>query len=275
MIDTKKLAKEYEIVPKKSLGQNFLLDETPILQLIKAADISNKDTVVEIGPGLGILTKHLINSAKKVIAIEKDEKLSEILRQELKDADNLEIITKDILEWKPTIKEGYKVVGNLPYAIGTPIIQKFLQEKHLPESMTFMLQKEVAQRIASKPPDMGILALSVQIYSNPKIISFVKKDVFWPKPKVDSAIIHISNIKTPIDIDIEKFFSVVKAGFTHPRKQLINNLSQAFNISKEKAHDFISKNDIKPTQRAETLSLKDWVKLSGDDIIKKYDSGKK
>lgn len=258
MINTRKLAKEHGIIPKKSLGQNFLLYETPVFQLIKAANISKKDIVVEIGPGLGILTKHLVNSAKKVIAIEKDEKLAEILKEELKDADNLEVVTKDVLEWEP-IKEKYKVVGNLPYAIATRIIREFIKRK--PETMTFMVQKEVALRITAKPPRMNVLAASIQIYSEPIIVSIVKKDSFWPKPKVDSAIIHISDIKDP-EINIDNFFSVLKAGFLHPRKQLINNISEGLKMDKEESKKLLLDNNIDSKRRAETLSIEDWKELS-------------
>ena len=274
MENPKKLLKEHGIEPKKSLGQNFLMHEGPVFQLLHAAEITKEDMVVEVGPGLGIVTKRLVLSAGQVVAIEKDEKLSEILRQELKDFLNLKVLTQDILEWKPPMKK-YKVIGNLPYAIATPIIRKFLQEKQTPESMTFMLQKEVAQRITAKPPKMNILAVSVQLYANPRIISYVKKNVFWPQPKVDSAILHIPDIKKPTDINIDAFFSVVKAGFAHPRKQLINNISEGLNITKEDARDFLTNNGVDPILRAETLYIENWVKLAKDDIMKKHDSRNK
>lgn len=261
MENPKKILKEHGIEPKKSLGQNFLMYKGPVFQLFRAANITKGDIVVEIGPGLGAVTRRLVLLPVNVVALEKDEKLGEILRQELKDFKNLKVLTQDILEWKPPMKK-YKVIGNLPYAIATPIIRKFLEAKQRPESMTFMLQKEVAQRICAKPPHMNLLAVSVQFYSEPKIISFVKKSSFWPQPKVDSAILHIADIQKNTAMSPATFFYLVKAGFAHPRKQLVNNIAQGLGIGKEKAQRFLSKSAIEPAQRAETLSVADWLRLA-------------
>jgi 16S rRNA (adenine1518-N6/adenine1519-N6)-dimethyltransferase len=159
----------------------------------------------------------------------------------------------------------FKIVGNLPFYLTAPLIRKFLENKNKPELMVLLTQKEVAQRICAKPPKMNLLAVSVQFYAKPKIIAFVPRKSFWPRPKVDSAIIKIvpcNNNYTLDELFVRKFFTIVKAGFSHPRKQLVNNFSKILKLSKEKLGCWLLENDIKPTQRAETLSLEDWKKLA-------------
>jgi len=161
------------------------------------------------------------------------------------------------------------VVANIPYYLTSPLIRKFLEEKNPPQEMVLMLQKEVAQRICSKPPDMNLLAVSVQFYAEPKIISYVSKNCFWPAPKIDSAIIKIiPKIKKQIKNDL--FFKVVKAGFSQPRKQLVNNLSKTLKLTKEQTIALLIKNNIKPNQRAETLSIEDWIKLTNSFLSTKF-----
>ena len=161
-------------------------------------------------------------------------------------------------------------MANIPYYITSPVIRKFLESENQPEIMVLMIQKEVAQRICSKPPKMNLLAISVQFYSNPKIISYVSKSCFWPKPKVDSAIIKLNVEKEKPKVDRKLFFKIVKAGFSHPRKQLVNNLfselvlgsENKLKLEKEKVKLWLLKNKIKPEQRAQTLEIKDWEKLA-------------
>lgn len=275
--NVKKLLKNYGIQPSKKMGQNFLIDEKTFDKILEAADLSKNDIVLEIGPGIGNLTAKLSQKAKKVLAIEKDKKMCEILKKELKNQniENVQIINEDILKINYDSIDrwfndcDYELVANLPYYVASAVIRKFLEFKKSPESMTLMIQKEVAQRICAKPTKMSLLAVSVQFYARPKIVSYVSKKSFWPEPKVDSSIIKIIPLKTKSSKKFtEKFFKVVKAGFSHPRKQLINNLAKELKLEKEKTKEWLLKNKIQPSQRAESLSIECWKKLTKSYTIK-------
>lgn len=265
--EVKNLLKKYNIYPSRRLGQNFLVNEGVLKKIIKAANLSKEDVVLEVGPGIGNLTLELAKRVKKVIAVEKDRRMCQILKELLEDWNigNVEIVNKDILKLEPKTynlkPKTYKVVANIPYYLTSPLIRKFLEAKYPPKEMILMVQKEVAQRICAKPPDMSILAVSVQFYAEPKIISFVSKKSFWPSPKVDSATLRITQIHTNRKTDTHRFFKVVRAGFSQPRKQLANNLSNGLKMDKEKVKNWILKNNIQPSQRAETLNTEDWIKL--------------
>jgi len=261
----KELFQKYSFHPSRRLGQNFLIDKDVLDNIIKAAELNKNDIVLEIGPGLGVLTKELSKRAKRVIAVEKDKKLVKILKEKLARLKNIEIIEGDILRLTTDdlqLTTGYKVVANLPYYITSPVTRKFLEGKRPPRLMVLMVQKEVAERICAKPPRMTLLSAAVQFYSHPEIVKIVKKECFWPKPKVDSAIIRIANIREYkcefSRINPELFFSVVRAGFTQPRKQLKNNLKRIFNKDTE---GILKKSKIEGTRRAETLSINDWIKI--------------
>jgi len=255
----KKLLKEHNIEPNKRLGQNFLIDNNIVEKLIKNADISKDDTILEIGSGLGTLTKEIAKQAKKVITIEKDKKLIEILKEVLKDYENIEIINEDILKYKLDLKN-YKIIANIPYYLTSHLIRMFLESNNPPKEIILLMQKEVAQRICVKPPRMNLLSISVNFYANPKIISYISKNCFWPLPKVDSAIIKINDIKKPEGIDEKKFFQIVKASFSSPRKQLANNL-QSINIPREQTKRALAKCGLNPQARAQELSVDDWILL--------------
>jgi|SRR3989344_9273019 len=257
----KELLEKRHTKPKKGLGQNFLIDKNALANIIQAADIQPQDTVLEIGPGIGILTHALAQKAKEVIAVEKDGAMLEILKETLKDCPNVKILQGDALRYDAGLKI-YKIVANLPYYITSPIIRKFLEEKNQPTVMALMVQKEVAQRICAKPPRMSILSVSAQFYAEPKIIAYVSKEKFWPAPKVDSAIIKIIPHTRQEKIDANLFFKIIKAGFLHPRKQLANNLSVALKKEREEIQDWLTKNNIAPAQRAETLAMQDWLNLT-------------
>ncbi len=249
--------------PKKYLGQNFLKDREVLKEITKAAEIQPDDIILEIGPGFGILTEELTKKAKKVIAIEKDERLVKILKEKFKDFKNIEIIQGDVLKLTTEnlqLTTNYKVVANLPYYITSPVIRKFLETENPPKLMVLMVQKEVAQRICSKPPKMSLLSIACQLYSKPKIVKIIKKDCFWPKPKVDSAIIKLitNNLKFITNEFREEFFKIVKAGFSSSRKQLKNNLKKIFG---DKTNEVLVKAGIDPARRAETLSVEDWMKI--------------
>jgi len=261
----KSLLKKHNIHPLKKLGQNFLINKTIVKKIIKTANPQPEDTVLEIGPGIGVLTQELAKKAKKVIAIEKDSKMIELLKETLKDFKNIEIVNEDILKYQVKIKS-YKIVGSLPFYLGAPVIRKFLENRYQPKEMVLLIQKEVAQKIVAKPPRMNLLAVSVQFFALPKIISYVSKKSFWPKPKVDGAIIKIIP-KNPLELPLKTserplFFKIIRAGFSHPRKQLINNLTKGLKVEREKIKNWLLKNKISPIQRAETLNVKDWIKLT-------------
>jgi len=273
----KNLFKKYNLRPNKRLGQNFLISQKVLRRIIQTAELSKKDTVLEIGPGLGILTQALAQRVKKVIAIEKDKRMVEILKDVLKDHKNIKIIHGDVLKilkdspsdtvllkQKDCIRGTVldKVVANIPYYLTSPLIRLFLESPKPPQGIVLLIQKEVAQRICAKPPKMNLLAVSVQFYSQPKIISYVSKKSFRPQPKVDSAIIKIGQIKKPKNINIKKFFQIVKAGFSSPRKQLVNNLFQKLNLDREKIKKALTECEINIQVRAQNLSVEDWIKLS-------------
>jgi len=262
------LLKKYQTRPLKKLGQNFLIDKRVVKKMIEAAQLKPKEVVLEIGPGIGTLTMKLSKSVKKVIAVEKDPKMIEILKETLKDFSNIKIICDDILKienWKSEIGNSFKIVASLPFYLTTPAIRKFLENVEIkPQQITLIVQKEVGQRICAYPPKMSILAVSVQFYATCKIVSYVSKKSFWPSPEVDSVILQITSLinteRKLINSDL--FFRIVKAGFLHPRKQLINNLSQGLNISRDKIKNWLSENNIKYEQRAETLSIENWITLT-------------
>ncbi len=267
MNDIKKSLKEQGIRPKKALGQNFLINKGVLGQVLKAANINGKDMVLEIGPGAGILTLELARAAKKVIAIEKDGQMAEILKNSLNGIKNVEIIKGDVLKIKEEdlkIKESFKLVANLPYYITSPIIRKFLECKNQPQEMVLMVQKEVGQRITAKPPKMSLLAISVQFYAKAEIISYVSKKCFWPVPKVDSALIKITPLQKRNDLPDfdEKFFEVVRAGFSQPRKQLGNNLKNKLKLDKETLEKLLIKTNVRTQSRAESLNLSDWLEIT-------------
>ena len=258
----KNLLKKYGARPSKGLGQNFLINKAVIKKIIKEARLQFKDIVLEIGPGIGTLTQEIAKKAKLVIAVEKDSKMVKILKETLKDFENIEIIQGDILKSEILNLKSYKVVANLPFYLSAPVIRKFLEAKFPPELMLLVVQKEVAQRICAKPPDMNLLAASVQFYAKPEIISYVSKKSFWPMPEVNGAILQITPTYTDKKTDSRKFFRIVKAGFSQPRKQLANNLSKKLELDKERIKSWLLKNNIQPNRRAETLFIKDWINLT-------------
>jgi 16S rRNA (adenine1518-N6/adenine1519-N6)-dimethyltransferase len=266
----KNLLEKHKIQPSKGLGQNFLIDKEVVKKFIESAELKPNDVVLEIGPGLGVLTQELAKKAGRVIAVEKDPNMVKVLKELLDcwNARNVRVVKDDILKINPKYyiipNTKYKIVANLPFYLTAPVIRKFLESNYQPREMILMVQKEVGQRICAKPPDMNILAVSVQIYAKPEIISYISKNSFWPKPKVDSAIIRIAPLintdRKLINADL--FFKIVRAGFSQPRKQLLNNLSKTLKFNKEKTKSWLLKNKIQPIQRAETLKICDWINLT-------------
>jgi 16S rRNA (adenine1518-N6/adenine1519-N6)-dimethyltransferase len=261
----KNILKLNKVWSKKSLGQNFLVDEGILKKIIDSAEIGPADTVLEVGPGLGTLTRELCYKAGKVVSIEKDEGFSKILIENTKDCKNLEIINEDILKVKiPKFKfQNYKLVANIPYNITGAILRKFLEGKNKPQSMILMLQKEVAKKIVAEPGNMSILAISVQFYARPELVQIVPASYFWPKPKVDSAILKINEISSKIyPIEEKDFFRCLKIGFSSPRKTLANNLAAGYRINKEKIKIILEKVHLGENIRAQELTVNDWQTLS-------------
>jgi len=272
----KYLLKKYRAGPEKYLGQRFILSKKALNKIIAAAEIKKNDTIIEIGPGLGTLTQELAKTGAKIIAIEKDPKMINILGETLAGYKNIKIIQADARNlWvSETYKfgdkmgtivmkeEDYKIVANLPYNVATFLIHQWLELKKPPESMVLMIQKEVAQRICAKPPKMNLLSVSVRFYADAKIIDYVPAKAFWPKPKVDSAIIEIIPKKKQPQKTRRAFFAVVKAGFSQPRKQLLGNLAKKLKFPREKLIEIFKDLNISERVRAENLSLEQWLSLA-------------
>jgi len=265
---TLKICQENNIKPVRSRGQNFLIQENVYDEIVEAADIKSDDVILEVGPGLGFLTEKLAEKAERVIAVELDDKLANILKFRLKKEgiDNIEVVNENILDISDSRfkTEGsvYKIVANLPYNITSVFLRKFLEADNRPESMTLMLQKEVAERIVAKPGKMSLLAISVQHYAKVEIVQNVSREDFWPSPEVDSAVIKISLKNKKVEtIDEKGFFRIVKFGFSSKRKMLKNNLSACLKIDQEKVENILVKVGLKKTVRAQELSLENWKDL--------------
>ena len=251
---------------KKGLGQHFLVDQGMLGKIVSAAELALNDTVIEVGPGLGVLTQELVKSAGRVIAVEIDPHLAESLQSKLSNFPNLTVLNADILELDPArlVKTpDYKVVANLPYYIAAPILRHFLEASLKPTLMVVMVQKEVGQSIAAAPGDMSILGISVQLYGKPTIIAYVPAESFYPQPKIDSAIVRIDiYAKSAVDVtDVAGFFDIVKAGFSAPRKQIRNSLAIGLDMPSPDVSDILKRAEIDPRRRPETLSLEDWARL--------------
>lgn len=267
---TKELCRLYDIKPARSKGQNFLIKEEIYDQITATAGLTPDDTALEVGPGLGFLTAKLAKKAARVIAVELDDKLAEVLRTGLaaKGIKNVEVVNEDILKFiskiplTPFAKGGYKVAANLPYNITSIFLRKFLSEIEMkPELMVLMLQKEVAERLTAKPGKMSLLAVSAQFYARPKIIKLVSKDCFWPAPEVDSAIIRLEARDKKPAVKEKDFFRLVKFGFSARRKMLKNNLAAGLRIGQAEAENKITRAGFNPKIRAQELGVEDWLKL--------------
>lgn len=274
------LCKECSLNPSKKYGQNYLITDAPVKKMIEAAEINRKDIVIEIGPGFGILTFPLVTKSQRVIAFEIEKKLENYWQEEIKNnkLSDLEIIYGNVLNKIQDIVnkiQEYKVVANLPYQITSNILRVLLELENKPESITVMVQKEVADRICAKPGGMSVLAVSVQYFGDPKIITKVPRGCFWPSPKVDSAVLHIKtrkpeNQKTKRHGD-DLFFKVVKAGFVNKRKQLWRNLSEGLKIDKDIVKNLLKEITNNELIRAESLSVSQWERLTDSlraDIVK-------
>lgn len=261
-----KSLKKNSLYAKKSMGQNFLVSKNALEKIVESAELKSIDNVLEIGPGLGTLTEELVKKAGKVVAVEKDRKLSELLKikKRIENSKNLEIINADILDTEPKkiMPKAYKLIANIPYYITGQVFRKFLEADNKPELIVMLVQKEVAERICAGPGEMSVLSVMVQYYGKPEIVKVVKASSFFPAPKVDSAILKIRITNNKLRATKEKtFLRCVKHGFASKRKTLINNLSAGYQLDKKAVADIIVSVGLKENVRAQELSLEDWQNI--------------
>ena len=298
VMNVRRLLKEFDIQPKKSLGQNFLTDQRTLRRIVDAAELGPEDIVLEIGPGVGTLTRLLAAEAGQVVAVELDQRLVEVLRQTLADLPNVEIVHGDILELNTAdllerymgsqllavdcqirrqvagsgdpaganydaLSLQYKVVANLPYYITSAILRHLLTAGVRPELMVVTVQLEVARRIIAEPGDMSLLAVSVQFYGRPRIVTRIKAGAFYPSPQVDSAVIRIDLDAHPVvEVDdTDGFFQVVRAGFAQRRKQLRNALAAELALPASEVAQVLIRAGVNPKRRAQTLSIEEWARV--------------
>lgn len=254
--------------PKKSLGQHWLKDRDVLISIAEEAGIHEDDTVLEIGPGLGTLTSELLRRANKVLAVELDEELAAKLPGQFP-GKNLEVVNQDILSFDLNrLPKNYVVVANVPYYITSKIIKLLTTSVNRPRTIVLLIQKEVAVRLAAAAGDMSILAVSAQLYADVRLGDLVPAEYFTPPPKVDSQVVILNTLETPrVSPEQEKLlFRVVKAGFSAKRKKLRSSIASGLHVSKPEAEELLKKAGINPDDRAEQLSIDDWLRLT--DLIK-------
>jgi 16S rRNA (adenine1518-N6/adenine1519-N6)-dimethyltransferase len=266
-MNPKLLLDQYGILPKKSLGQNFLHDPNSLEKIVTTAQLTPQDTVLEIGPGTGALTEVLARAAGKVIAVEVDDRLQPVLSARLKPYPNVKVLYEDILQaYIPALVGAgeYVVVANLPYYITSAILRHLLESERRPRRLVLTVQSEVAERLIAKPGDMSVLAVSAQFYGKPQIVNKIKPGAFWPRPDVDSAVIRMDTFAAPLVSvpDDVTFFRVVRAGFGQKRKQLKNSLADGLALTSEAAVALLERAAVDPRRRAETLTLEEWAALT-------------
>lgn len=273
---TKEIVQKHGFKFSKSLGQNFLIDQNILDNIVDGANILETDYVIEVGPGIGSLTQNIAERANSVVAIEIDKTLIPILQETLKDYKNVEVINEDVLklDLHKLVEDKFKnnkakVIANLPYYVTTPIIMKFLEEKVPVQSLTIMIQKEVAERMQAKPgtKDYGALSIAVQYYCNPKILLKVPPSVFIPQPKVESTVIRLDILDKPrVHVEREDlFFGLVKDAFGKRRKTLLNALSSGdLKLEKDMLKEVLSLSNIEENRRGETLTIEEYATLSNN-----------
>ena len=269
------LLKRYGLTLSKGLGQNLLVDDMVLAQILESSVLQSNDLVLEVGPGLGLLTRQLAMRSRQVVAVELDHKVVGLLQQELADLPNIQIIQGDILATDPVavlLSRGgadaaqelhYKVVANLPYYITSAAIRHLLAAIPRPEMLVLMVQWEVAERLAAKPGDLSLLGVSVQVYGRAEIIRRVPASAYYPVPKVDSAIVRIVTFSQPMvsDAELGLFFTLARAGFGQKRKQLHNSLAASTRLAHHDVLQALEQAGIAPERRAQTVSLEEWAAL--------------
>jgi 16S rRNA (adenine1518-N6/adenine1519-N6)-dimethyltransferase len=274
LIPFKSQLQQFRFRAKKRLGQHFLINEDIADSILSAAELNDNDIVIEVGPGLGILTRRIAEKVSSVIAVELDSKLVDVLTKKTNSLSNTLIVHNDILSISPkqllqqcpktsTYNNNYKVVANLPYYITSPIIRHFLASSQKPSLMVLMVQKEVGEAIVATPGEMSFLAVSTQLYSKPRIVKYVPAENFYPVPKVDSVVLCLEVNNTPLvnANDIDGFLDIVHCGFRAPRKQIHNSLALALKIPSSQILLLLKEADIDPKRRPETLNLLEWKEM--------------
>lgn len=276
----KYLCQKYKIKPDRSKGQNFLIDENVYQKIIKTTELVKTDLILEVGPGFGTLTAELLKKVKKVLAVEADQKFLPILKNLetfnknliLRNQDILKIRNEEVVQILGATEidqriYDYKIAANLPYNISSFFLRKFLSYSGKPKLLVLLLQKELAERLTAKPGAMSLLSVSCQFYSQPKIITIVPKEAFWPVPEVDSAIVcfktfdHFKEFRLPTDFNEKKFWQIIKIGFSAKRKQLKNNLANGLGFSVEEINKIFNKIGLQKTIRAQELKIGEWLEI--------------
>jgi 16S rRNA (adenine1518-N6/adenine1519-N6)-dimethyltransferase len=263
-LDIHPLMNAFGIKPKKSLGQNFLVEPAALRKVIEAAGLKAEDQVLEIGAGLGSLTVLLAQSARSVVAVEIDHEIIPALQKALEKYPNVQIIQGDILKQDLgalTLQDGYLVVANIPYYISSAILRHLLTAKKKPARMILTVQKEVAERVCATQGKHSLLSLSVQVFGNPKLTGIIPAGSFLPAPEVDSAVLEIELFQQPAIPEEDRFFAIAKAGFSQKRKTLRNSLSGGMRITTQQSEALLALAGLDPMLRAETLSLEAWGRL--------------
>lgn len=251
--------------PRKRLGQNFLRDGSYLGRIVDAAELGKDDDVVEVGAGTGVLTRAIVERARRVVAIELDDSLYSLLVKDLANSSNVEVWHGNALEFNPNahFSGPYKVLGNIPYYVTGPILRHFLELERQAHIVVLMVQREVAARIVAAPGKLSLLGVSVQFYAHPEIVASVPAGAFYPRPKVDSAILRLRPYRAGISSESRRdFFTMVRAGFSAPRKQLANSLSSGLSVTAEEARNLLTETGIGSARRAETLSIEEWERLT-------------
>ncbi|MRR29843.1 16S rRNA (adenine(1518)-N(6)/adenine(1519)-N(6))-dimethyltransferase RsmA [bacterium] len=274
-LDVSRLLRGAGLTPRKGLGQNFLTDPSVLDKVVEAAGVNSDDTVLEIGPGLGSLTRHLAQAARRVVAVEIDGNLIPILRQVLVAEKNVTVVQGDILDLNPAELMGddpYVVVANIPYYITSAILRHLLDSPHQPQRLVLAVQREVAERICASPGDMSLLALSVQVYGMPRPVLRIPAGAFYPPPKVDSTTLRIDLYPLPRipTAQLNAFFRLAKAGFSQKRKTLRNALSSGLGWKPDQGAQLLQTAGIDPQRRAETLSVDEWIHLTAWFLEEKF-----
>lgn len=248
---------------KKSLGQHWLHDINILEAVAESADIAQGDEILEIGPGLGTLTDVLVKNGAKILALEFDQDLIGKLNKKFSNSEHVKIVEGDVRTFDfNKMPKKYKIVANIPYYLTSNLIRSISETSNPPEVASLLIQKEVAERICALPGQMGILSVTAQFYFECSLSVEVPAELFTPPPKVDSQVVVLKHRTRPLfDVDVQRFFALVKAGFSEKRKALRNSLSGGLNISKQDAEALLAKANISLQQRAQQLALEDWHKL--------------
>jgi 16S rRNA (adenine1518-N6/adenine1519-N6)-dimethyltransferase len=266
-INIPSLLRKHQLSPHKGLGQNFLIEDSYIQQIVQAAEISLEDTVLEVGAGTGSLTRWLAQSARRVVAVELDIQLIPLLKEVIGEGSNVQIVAGDILQIDPAKlmeTDGYVVAANIPYYITSALFRHLLEAVVKPRRMVITVQQEVAKRICAEPGAMSLLALSVQVYGDPRMVLSIPASAFYPSPKVDSTTLRVDLYPQPLiaSHQLKSFFRLSKAGFSQKRKMLHNALAAGLGWSKEQVEALLEQAQIDPQRRAQTLCMDEWRRLT-------------